>query len=302
MKNKQVFYWVLDLLILLAYLVEYSIKITGYDWHELLGLAVGAMLLVHLATHWKWVVSVTKRLVASLQGKAVLCYTIDFVLLALFAGIILTGLLISSLLNLPLTSYEFWRFLHVSISYLTLVVVGLKIAIHWSWIVNTTKRKIFNRRQDLLPQVEGEPSCQSQALLNRRQFLQESGIFTGVILFSGLGYVNWITKNLLSEPEKTTATNVQADAVTVQSTATAFQPLPTEASTTAADMGIEQSVLEVQLDATATAVPTAMPTSVPTVQAVVPVSVRCNRGCSYPGRCRRYTDSNNNNRCDLSEW
>jgi hypothetical protein len=29
--------------------------------------------------------------------------------------------------------------------------------------------------------------------------------------------------------------------------------------------------------------------------------VRCNRRCSYPGHCRRYTDSNNNGRCDLGE-
>ena len=30
-------------------------------------------------------------------------------------------------------------------------------------------------------------------------------------------------------------------------------------------------------------------------------TVRCNKGCSYPGHCRRYTDSNNNGRCDLGE-
>jgi hypothetical protein len=29
--------------------------------------------------------------------------------------------------------------------------------------------------------------------------------------------------------------------------------------------------------------------------------VRCERGCSYPGHCRRYTDSNQNGRCDLGE-
>ena len=28
---------------------------------------------------------------------------------------------------------------------------------------------------------------------------------------------------------------------------------------------------------------------------------QCNRRCSYPGHCRRYTDSNNNGRCDLGE-
>lgn len=29
--------------------------------------------------------------------------------------------------------------------------------------------------------------------------------------------------------------------------------------------------------------------------------VRCRRGCSYPGHCRRYVDSNGNGRCDLGE-
>jgi len=29
--------------------------------------------------------------------------------------------------------------------------------------------------------------------------------------------------------------------------------------------------------------------------------VRCGRRCSYPGHCRRYTDTNNNGRCDLGE-
>lgn len=30
-------------------------------------------------------------------------------------------------------------------------------------------------------------------------------------------------------------------------------------------------------------------------------TVRCGRRCSYPGHCRRYTDTNNNGRCDLGE-
>lgn len=29
--------------------------------------------------------------------------------------------------------------------------------------------------------------------------------------------------------------------------------------------------------------------------------VLCGKRCSYPGHCRRYTDTNNNGRCDLGE-
>ncbi len=32
-----------------------------------------------------------------------------------------------------------------------------------------------------------------------------------------------------------------------------------------------------------------------------PCSVRCPRGCGYPGHCQRYTDSNGNQRCDFGE-
>ena len=303
MKNKQVFYWFLDLVIIVVFLVEYSMKLTGYQWHELLGLAVGALLIVHALVHWQWIVSVTKRLVNSLKGKAVLCYTIDFVLLALITGIILTGLLISSLLNLPLAAYDFWRFLHVSISYLTLVFVGVKIALHWSWIVNTARRKIFRRGNTPMPEAANATACMDQALVNRRQFLQESGIFTGVLLFAGLGYGKWILENLFQESEQGTTT-VQTNAEGIQPTATPFQPLATE---TSAVEGVEpavESASDTQAAATVPSVPTSVPTAVPTVQEVAPVttSVRCTRACSYPGRCRRYTDSNNNNRCDLSEW
>ena len=30
-------------------------------------------------------------------------------------------------------------------------------------------------------------------------------------------------------------------------------------------------------------------------------TIRCGKRCSYPGHCRKYTDSNNNGRCDLGE-
>jgi len=32
-----------------------------------------------------------------------------------------------------------------------------------------------------------------------------------------------------------------------------------------------------------------------------PCTVQCGKRCSFPGHCRRYVDTNNNNRCDLGE-
>ncbi len=63
-------------------------------------------------------------------------------------------------------------------------------------------------------------------------------------------------------------------------------------------------------ETTATAAPIATVTTAPTAtieaasasgSASTTCAVRCQRGCSYPGRCRKYTDANGNGRCDFGE-
>ncbi len=55
--------------------------------------------------------------------------------------------------------------------------------------------------------------------------------------------------------------------------------------------------LEAQADTSTESVETTQASRSSTSSCVV----RCRRGCSYPGHCRRYVDSNGNGRCDLGE-
>lgn len=295
MKNKQVFNWFFDALITILFLVEYWFDFTGLQIHELLGLFVFFLVLVHLFTHEEWVISISKRFLNNLWKKACLCYVIDFSLLILFASITVTGLVISSLLRLDLANYDAWRFLHVSASYLTLGMVGLKIALHWKWIVNTASRKIFNRDVPTIAKPGAAcPLTPSENLktINRRQFLESTGIFAGAVLFAGIEYSSWVTKNVLDTVKENAAAQVQTEA-----TSTPFQP-QTGTSQPTQQAVVPTSDAKVQ----ATAQPTTVPTLIPTAAPVVQTNVRCSRGCSFPGHCRRYEDTNNNNRCDLSEW
>ncbi|MBI9048038.1 MAG: DUF4405 domain-containing protein [Anaerolineaceae bacterium] len=301
MKNKQVFYWFLDLIILVLLVVEYKMDWTGLQWHELLGIAMFGLMLLHLSTHWRWVVSVTGKVLQSISNKACFCYVVDFLLLFLFSSIILTGLIISTLLNLTLNHYDFWRFLHVSVSYLTVVVMGLKIALHWKWIVNTTKRKIL--RLSTAPVTAGcTTQCNSSDGINRRQFLEQTGIFSGAMIVSGVGYASWLSKVVFSGNEAQTVvgtidTTIQ-DQQAIVVTETPFQPEQVQPTTASVVSEPDSAEIEQPL-VMATQVPTAVPTAAPVVSNQ---SVRCPRGCSYPGHCRKYEDTNNNNRCDLSEW
>jgi len=298
MKNKQVLNWFFDALIAMLFLTEYWFDFTGLQLHELLGLLLFFLVIVHLLTHEEWVISVSKRLFKNLWKKACLCYIIDFFLLVFFAAITVSGLVISSLLALNLVNYEVWRYVHVSASYLTLGMVGLKLALHWKWIVNTANRKIFRRANPAVGSPK--PSCSLAACgdtkrVSRRQFLESTGIFAGSILFAGIEYSAWLSKNGLNSQPEFSAEKNESGAVQIPS-----QPQPaTDVSASTLVTMTESSSVQ------STAQPTTTPTLDSTAELVVPqvqTSVRCTRGCSFPGHCRRYTDSNNNNRCDLSEW
>jgi hypothetical protein len=69
-----------------------------------------------------------------------------------------------------------------------------------------------------------------------------------------------------------------------------------QASSQASESDVVQSTLTPTLVAQPT--PTAVASQSTTSSTCV---VRCPNGCSYPGRCKRYMDSNGNNRCDWGE-
>jgi hypothetical protein len=71
-----------------------------------------------------------------------------------------------------------------------------------------------------------------------------------------------------------------------------------QASPQASESDVVQPTLIPTLVMQPTPTPTAVASQSTTSSACV---VRCPNGCSYPGRCKRYTDSNGNNRCDWGE-
>jgi hypothetical protein len=164
-----------------------------------------------------------------------------------------TGLVISTWLDLSLTSYAVWRNVHVLASVATLALMVGKIGLHWRWIVGTARRRIFPAPAPAAqtPAVHLMPAATQ---LRRRDFVRLMAGVGAVALLAGV--------NVLSG-----AAGDQTEA------ASAIQAAEGAAA---------------KVDASA-------------VGTTSTCSVRCGRRCSYPGHCGRYTDANNNGRCDLGE-
>jgi len=255
--NKHKWNWMIDATLLAGFLATFFLDLTGLVAHQWLGMVVGLLAGYHLVSHWKWVKSVTFRFMGQTSRQARYYYAIDAGLMLGCALILATGLAISSWLALPLENYAAWSNVHVAASIITLLIVVVKIGLHWRWIVKTAQQ--FFSVPDV-PATNALPlrPVTASARMDRRSFLILMGAVTLPAILA-IGHVLDGGQAALAEVAN------QEQATVVRSSQSVTQPTsPGNASSTAC-------------------------------------TIRCNKGCSYPGHCRRYVDTNGNNRCDLAE-
>jgi len=274
-------HWWIDLFLLVGFLAAFYVNLTGVSMHQWLGLAITILALVHLILHWDWVKAVFTRLFVKSSARARVYLLLDVLIMLGAAVMFETGLVISTWFNLDLSNYADWLDIHVYSSVIALGITVLKLGLHWRWIVSVAK-KLFGKRavipvaRPLQPVVV--PVLVNQKSVDRRHFLMLMGAISGV---SVLAATNVLSKvNAVQSASSTQL--VASDPLAETTSPTATPPSSTAVTTSPA--------------ATAAAAPQAQ--GVTTSQGC---TVRCPRGCSYPGHCRRYTDGNNNGRCDLGE-
>lgn len=145
---------ILDLFLALAFVVDLEYHFTGLTLHELIGLALGITLLVHILLHWGWIVSITRKFFNKLFHESRLNYLLNILVFVDLFVITLTGLAISRTLGLNLgldrSLMQTFERLHILASNFSLVLIGLHVGLHWKWIVTYTKKYLLRlpfRRQ-----------------------------------------------------------------------------------------------------------------------------------------------------------
>lgn len=273
--------WWIDAVLLGSFLVAFLMDLTGLSLHQWLGLAVGILAAYHLLVHWTWVKSVTRRFFKQTCGRARLCYLVDAGVMGGLGLIVGTGLVISTWLSLPLANYDAWHHLHIMASIVTLLLVVLKVGLHWRWIVTVARRSLVPASAPV-PPLQPAPAG---ATLGRREFLT----LMGVVGVTSVVAISQAMKALHSASLTSTA------AVLAQSASQPAATGVTPATATATPTPLPTA------SATSTPAPTAEAWGTGAAETSATCQVQCPRGCFYPGHCRRYTDSNGNGRCDRGE-
>lgn len=300
MKNKQKTNWWIDFVLFIAFIMSFFFYLTGMTIHQWLGAFCILLAIYHLILHFKWVKSVGKRFFGNLSTKARINYALDFLLLMGFLLIGVSGLVISSWLNLPLTDFDALLNLHTFYSIATLVILLVKLILHLPWIIRIGRKIFIKPTREVENQLAVQTVENNPGHTSRRQFLIGLGVVGGASLFAlasaskDLIDLNTGTKATVPEndgvqtptaEEATSPSNEQVTVQTVIEEEAAAQPTQTAEKTT-------------QAETTSEAI---QPTSEVAISTEEDCTVRCPRGCAYPGHCRKYVDENNNGYCDLGE-
>jgi len=146
--------YLIDITIFVAFLVAMNPHMTGMSVHEWLGIAFGGAIVTHLLLHWPWIVGITQRFFGQITNGARLNYLVNLLFFIDMTIIIFTGIMISEsalpAMGITVASGFAWRGLHTTAANLALPILGLHVALHWRWIVNTTKR-YFGKVRPVLP-------------------------------------------------------------------------------------------------------------------------------------------------------
>ncbi len=276
--------------------------------NQWIGVAAAGLALYHLVTHWNWVSAATRRFFGKTSGRSRLYYALDAALLAGFAAIAATGLVISTWLDLPLNNYDIWLAVHIGVSIGTLAVTALKLVLHWRWIV-TAGKGLFERP---IPLRSSRQAAGARPI-NRRAFLAVMGAI-GVPSALALTQAARALQHPLeaaseAAPEAAPAENVfdpvvvfAADDTSADEFESAGQIAGVPATPASANAADAATATAPPATATVTAAATVIVAPTATAGApAVSCAIRCRKGCSFPGRCRKYVDNNGNNKCDLGE-
>lgn len=138
---------IVDVAIFLGFLIAMDPHSTGIAIHEWLATSLIAVLVVHLLLSWVWITQITRRFMSKVNNQTRINYILNWILFIDGTVIMLSGFMISEsllpFLGIQLPHNFAWRSLHELSTNLFLILLGLHTALHWSWIVEATKRYIF---------------------------------------------------------------------------------------------------------------------------------------------------------------
>ena len=143
-QNLQKFRYVMDTLLLTSFMLVSAPQATGIPLHEWFSLFFIIPFVIHLLLHWDWVTRSFGRLFANITARERFNIVWDYLLYLMMLLVFVSGFLVSvallPALNISLNIQDFWSKIHHDSATFIMPMLGVHLALNFSWIVKFTKR------------------------------------------------------------------------------------------------------------------------------------------------------------------
>ena len=135
----------LDCIMAVILVLLYNSHVLALAFHEIAGLFIFGLFVIHVLLNRKWVISITSKLFnKKLAPQVRFGYAIDILLLIAFVMIIVSGILISQVLfpSLAMGKDSPWRNIHLFSAAVALILVGIHLGLHWNFVSGVFKKVV----------------------------------------------------------------------------------------------------------------------------------------------------------------
>ena len=134
----------LDLVMAIILVLLYNKRVLGLAFHEIAGMAVCGLFIIHKLLNWKWIQSVTRRLFSrSTPARQKCLWVLDLLLLVCFGYVLVSGILISKVVFPSGGGNASFKLGHYAVAALALALTGIHVGLHMGWI--RQRMRLLNR-------------------------------------------------------------------------------------------------------------------------------------------------------------
>lgn len=135
---------VLDIIMFISMILLMKTNITGLQLHEILGICLFIIFIIHKIINFKWVKSVGKNILnKNMKSKSKIMFFLDLILFVFITLNVITGILVSKfiLVSITVNNIETITILHKFFAWWSLILISIHIGLHWENVVNYFERK-----------------------------------------------------------------------------------------------------------------------------------------------------------------
>ncbi|MDD3452987.1 MAG: DUF4405 domain-containing protein [Bacilli bacterium] len=138
---------IIDIFMLFILIILYNLSFSGILIHEILGILIWLLFIIHLFLNYKWIISITKN-ISNVKKGVKKIYIIDVLLFITFIMLTISGIKISQFLFTSFNDKDLllWSNIHNYASNISLLLISVHLIMHFKFFYTQFNNKIKNQQ------------------------------------------------------------------------------------------------------------------------------------------------------------